>query len=140
MAVLVIDIEGRFDVTRLTCPNADLHHVYVQTTPRSSPEVLRNIVSQADDFMLYSKDTRISSDREWWGTMVLGGLGAGDLVAGWKGWLRVDREAVRPFPPGISVEEALLQRDARNKAVQAAGWEVSSPWGGFVFHDGEHVT
>ena len=72
--------------------------------------------------------------------MVLGGLGAGDLVAGWKGWLRVDREAVRPFPPGISVEEALLQRDARNKAVQAAGWEVSSPWGGFVFHDGEHVT
>lgn len=89
--------------------------------------------------MLYGDASRASAGREWWGTIVLGGLGAGDVVAGWKGWLRVDRESVRGFALGISAEEALEQRERRQDAVEAAGWAATSQWGGFVFRDGEEV-
>lgn len=140
MAVFVVDLEGRFDATRLTCDMSDLHHIYVQAAPRSTPEAVRALVSEVEGFMLYHKDARVSADRELWGTIVLGGFGAGDLVAGWKGWLRVDREHVRPFPPDITLEEALEQKEARNRAVQKAGWEVTSQWGGFVFHERNRDT
>lgn len=135
MAALVVDLDGRFDATRLTCTEEDLRHIYVLRPARASPQELREMVSGADKFLIYSKAAQASANRVWWGTVVLGGLGAGDITAGWKGWLRVAKEAVRPFPPGISIEEALQQRDARQAAVDAAGWQVSSPWGSFVFYD-----
>lgn len=84
--------------------------------------------------MIYDDGAQRSWNRELWGTIVLGGTG-GDISAGWKGWLRVDREEVRPFPPDITLQEALQQREERQKAVDAAGWQVSCAWGGFVFHD-----
>lgn len=83
--------------------------------------------------MLYDEATRLSRGREFWGTVVIGGLAAGDLTAGWKGWARVDRDAVMGFALGMSVEEALAQRGTRERAVGEAGWAVSSAFGGFVF-------
>jgi hypothetical protein len=53
------------------------------------------------------------------------------VTAGWRGWLRVDRAEVPGFW-GISVEEALAERDKRQAMVEDAGWTASSPWGGFA--------
>lgn len=139
-AVLVVDADGRFDATRLACEGGDddLRHVYVR---RCSPEQLRAVVADTEGFMLYRAASR---DRQWWGTVVIPGAGRGDLGpgvgdvvgAGWKGWLRVDRDRVPPFAVGLGLDEALAERDARQRAVDAAGWAATSPWGGFVFHDG----
>lgn len=142
-AVVIIDLEGRFDPTRLSCNDLDLRHVYVKRPPRivsiedsgtgTSPEQLRVLVDQAEKFMLYGNHA--SGDRPFWGTIIAGGLGAGDLTTGWKGWLRVDREEVRSFALGISAEEALEKRNARQKAVDEAPWTASSHWGGFSFEE-----
>lgn len=148
-ALLIIDLEGRFDATRLSCTEADAHHIYVQRPPRprsfassateetgsTSIDHLRSLVVEADSFMLYSPAAAPSASRRWWGSVILGGLGAGDVVAGWKGWLRVEREHVRGFAHGTSAEEALDRRSARQEAVDATGWVAESQWGGFVFRE-----
>ncbi|KAH7149721.1 hypothetical protein B0J13DRAFT_313474 [Dactylonectria estremocensis] len=134
-ALLVIDLDGRFDATRLTCDESHLHHVYVQRPARSSLERLRAVVSEAEGFMLYGNGAHTSAARQWWGTVVVGGIGAGDIAAGWKGWLRVDREHIRGFALGISAEEAMEQRRWRQDAVDTAGWAATSDWGGFFFND-----
>lgn len=136
--ILLVDLDARFDATRLTCPPEHIPHIYILRPARSSPEHLQALVREADALMLYGDASRASSDREWWGTVVVGGLGAGDLLAGWKGWLRVEREKVRGFAMGLSAEEALGQRGRREEAVEAAGWVATSLYGGFVFdEDGE---
>ncbi|KAI5462726.1 hypothetical protein BGZ63DRAFT_222965 [Mariannaea sp. PMI_226] len=133
--LLVIDLDGRFDSTRLSCPETHLRHVYVQRAAHSDPERLRAVVAEAEKFMLYGEGARASATRQWWGTIVQGGLGAGDIAAGWRGWLRVDREHVRPFAFGISAEEALKQRGQRQDAVDCAHWTATSDWGGFSFKE-----
>jgi hypothetical protein len=87
--------------------------------------------------MIYSKHASIA--REWWGSIVIGGgspvvLGPEAAVTtGWRGWLRVDREEVRGFDLGMSIEEALLDRDRRQRAVNDAGWTANCVWGGYTF-------
>ncbi|GJN86651.1 peptidase M43, pregnancy-associated plasma-A [Purpureocillium lilacinum] len=156
-AVLVVDLDGRFDATRLTCTEDDMRHVYVQRPAHSGSAVtgpgmeghLRALVADAGAFMLYDDAAQASRARQWWGTLVVGGggggggaggggyggPGAGDVVTGWRGWLRVDRDEVPAFALGMSADEALAQRRARQDAVDAAGWAATSPWGGFVFHE-----
>ncbi|KAF5128267.1 hypothetical protein E5D57_009203 [Metarhizium anisopliae] len=131
--LLVLDLDARFDPTCLETEASNLEHVYVQRPAQSSPEHLRGLVAAAEAFMLYDDATRLSRGREWWGTVVMGGLAAGDLTAGWKGWARVDRAAVMGFALGTSAEEALAQRATRERAVEGAGWAVSSAFGGFGF-------
>lgn len=134
--LVVFDVDGRFDATRLACESHDLQHLYIQRPARSStPEQLRALVAEAENFMLYEDESRPSRHREWWGTMVLGGLAAGDLTAGWKGWLRVDRTFVSPFALDLSVREAWLERAQRQKAVDEAGWTATSQWGSFDFKE-----
>ncbi|CAH0026529.1 unnamed protein product [Clonostachys rhizophaga] len=150
-AVLILDLDGRFDTTRLTCTDADARHIYIQRPSSTSipssagteeaaadttGDNLKRLVAEAQTFMLYGEAPRPSAHRHWWGTIVIQGFGVGDVVAGWKGWLRVDREHVRGFPPGCSAEEALAQRSARHDAVDSAGWAAESQWGGFVFYEG----
>ncbi|KOS20721.1 hypothetical protein ESCO_004333 [Escovopsis weberi] len=141
MCVFVLDLDGRFDATRLTCAEDDLHHVYVLQPGRvRSADADRgaSLVAEAETFMLYSQTAQISRSRQWWGSIVVGGTGTGaggDLAAGWKGWLRVDREHVPEFAPGTTVEAAYEQRPARQEAVDASGWAATSPWGSLVFHD-----
>lgn len=100
---------------------------------------MRALVAEAEGFMLYGDEPRAQSgSRPCWGVVVLGVVtGAGDVAAGWRGWMRVGREGVPGFPLGISAEEALAGRDARQDAVDGAGWAAESAWGGFVFRDGE---
>ncbi|KAI2618311.1 hypothetical protein GGS26DRAFT_574984 [Hypomontagnella submonticulosa] len=79
-----------------------------------------------------------SRAREWWGTVVLGGGGSGarsDVSVGWKGWLRVEREEVPGFAAGVSVEEALRDRNKRQEVVNGAGWVAMSRVGGYVWKE-----
>ncbi|CCE31743.1 uncharacterized protein CPUR_05598 [Claviceps purpurea 20.1] len=135
-AVFVLDLEGRFDAASLDCEDADLAHVYVQHPARSTPEHLRGLIANAEAFMLYDEDAQRSRHREWWGTLVVGGLAAGDVTAGWKGWLRVERGSVPGFALGMGVEDAWRQRERRDRAVEDKGWVASSEWGGFEFDVG----
>lgn len=154
-SILVIDMDGRFDATRLSCSDADARHIYIHRPPRlgsygtsateddsgrdeawdssTNASRLRTLVAEAGNFMLYGTGAAPSASRRWWGTVVVGGPGAGDIVAGWKGWLRVSREPVQTFPLGLSAEEAFGRRSSRQEAVDAVGWTAESPWGGFVF-------
>ncbi|MBE3047124.1 hypothetical protein IMZ48_32295, partial [Candidatus Bathyarchaeota archaeon] len=88
--MLVVDLEGRFDVTRLSCAEADLKHAYV-LKPRAclSAEEVRGVIEGGQRWMLYGAHG--SKGRGWWGTLVVGGPG-GDVSVGWRGWARVERE------------------------------------------------
>ncbi|KAI3322609.1 hypothetical protein HD806DRAFT_536448 [Xylariaceae sp. AK1471] len=143
--VVIIDTEGRFDVTRLISPTPahsvsypatapDLQHVHIYRPAHGQgQEQVKAIMAAVDEFMLYG--THESRNREWWGTVVIGGAG-GHVNAGWKGWLRVEKEDVSGFAVGASVEEALRERQRRQDAVNAAGWAASSHWGTYVWKGG----
>ncbi|KAK7747611.1 hypothetical protein SLS62_009022 [Diatrype stigma] len=177
-AVVVIDPEWRFDVTRLllssspssptitttTNPSypatpSDLRHVHILRPPRTATTTtegdsrgggLRAALAAAREWMLYAPAPRHPSrDREWWGTVVVGGgdvgLGPGPgpgggemlVTSGWKGWLRVDREEVAGFAEAgsCSVEEALAQRGRRGEAVERARWVAACRWGGYAWRE-----
>jgi hypothetical protein len=125
----------------------DLDHVYIYRVTQDNRPSIPDIIASAEEFMVYG--THASKAREWWGTILIGkssgasharSVGHGHLstapicvTTGWKGWLRVDRDQVRGFPAGMSIEEALAERERRQEAVDRAGWVASSEWGGFVF-------
>ncbi|KAL2876350.1 hypothetical protein SGCOL_008350 [Colletotrichum sp. CLE4] len=161
--VLIIDTEYRFDATRLLCDPDDLRHAYVHRPARRSTtansrsggsgsgsgsrggagigigaEQTRELVAAAENWMLYGGHH--SGAREWWGTIVIGALGAGDVTAAWKGWLRVDREYVPGFSLGCSATEAVKDRRQRQEAVGAAPWAASSQWGSFTFTESHSST
>ena len=128
---------------------------------------LRDAVAAAREWILYAP-TSGSRDRELWGTVVLGGgvtpsslltpfPGSADggsnsagrddgvlVTAGWKGWLRVEREEVAGFGAAgggargghhgvMSVEEALTQRRRRMETVGNACWVAGSRWGVYAW-------
>jgi hypothetical protein len=64
------------------------------------------------------------------------GLG-GDVMVGWRGWLRVESviEEVPKFGIGISVEEAMRDREQRQMAVNEKGWKAVSEGGDFRWVD-----
>lgn len=64
------------------------------------------------------------------------GTGNVDVTTGWRGWLRVDRDEIRGFPLGMCIEEALAERDHRQRVVEDAGYTASCQWGWFIFSDG----
>ncbi|KAF9882468.1 hypothetical protein CkaCkLH20_00504 [Colletotrichum karsti] len=140
-ALLIFDMEHRFDATRLTCDPADLRHIHVHrparravaggSSPRITPDRLRELVASVENWMSYGDHH--SGDREFWGSIVVGALGAGDVTAAWRGWLRVERAAVNGFPITFGVREAMADREARQEAVDAAPWAASSRWGDFSF-------
>lgn len=100
-AVVVIDVDARFDITRvLQCtpyqspppeqaadpvPRGapisatqvqrvsihDLKHVHVYRPARGSPSHIRDVLASAERHMVYSRHASVA--REWWGTIVIGG-------------------------------------------------------------------
>lgn len=127
---------------RLRVDVEDLRHVHVYRPARGSPSHIRDVLVSAERFIVYTRHASIA--REWWGTIVIGGgsptaLGTGhaDVTTGWKGWLRVDREEVRGFPLGMSAEEALVERDQRQRATDASGYAATCAWGGFNFREAD---
>lgn len=140
MALFILDFDGRFDATRLTCPEDDLQHVYVQQPPyiegsNTNVDHIRSLLADAERFMIYGDSSAASRTREWWGTIVLGGLGAGDLVTGWKGWLHVERDSVPEYSLRVALEEAFERRSDRQEVVDRTGWAATSQWGRFTFEE-----
>ncbi|KAK1754052.1 hypothetical protein QBC47DRAFT_385495 [Echria macrotheca] len=155
-AISVVDFDGRFDVLRLlaTVPatstakalcRADLEHVYVLSPARGGSAHVARCVASMEEYMVYS--AHASREREWWGTVVIGGglnpaaattRGRGDghghvaVTADWKGWLRVERAEVPSFRD-MGVEVAMVDREQRERAVDEAGWVGVSAWGSYVF-------
>lgn len=116
----------------------DLRHVHIYRPARGSPSHIRDVLSSAEHFIVYSRHASVA--REWWGTIMIGGgsvlvPGHADVTTGWKGWLRVDREEVRGFTLGMSAEEALVERDQRQQAADASGYTAACAWGGFNFRE-----
>ncbi|KAK6951465.1 hypothetical protein Daesc_008000 [Daldinia eschscholtzii] len=150
--VVVVDADSRFDVTRLVNSRfpgstvssypaqlSAIRHVYVYRPARGQDQV-RAAVAAAGEWMLYGAHG--SRAREWWGTVVIGGSGTGggpsvkgDINAGWKGWVKVEREEIEGFPADFSVEEALRDREKRQKVVDDAGWVASSRVGSYLWRD-----
>jgi hypothetical protein len=135
--VVVVDLESAFDATRLSCSQEGLRHVHIYRPPRGSPTHVREMIAGIETWMLYGDHS--STTREWWGTIVLGGIGAGDVNAGWKGWLKVEREEVGGFAVGLSAQEAFESREKRQDVVDQAGWTATSSWGSFIFQEGLQV-
>ncbi|KAI1336525.1 hypothetical protein F5Y15DRAFT_418831 [Xylariaceae sp. FL0016] len=140
--LVVIDAEQSFDVTRLVSSSSeavaslpatlpDLRHLHVYRLA-CEPSRINSAVRAAEQFMLYGPHG--SYEREWWGTVVIGGSG-GDVNSGWRGWLRVERAEIQEFNVNVSVEVALDERERRQEVVDAAGWLATSPWGAFAWKD-----
>lgn len=141
-ALLVIDLEARFDVTRLSCRDEEkLRHVYVCRPARCGAERLKEVVSKAQEWMLFGRHE--SSGRELWGTVVIGGA-EGDVSCGFRGWLRVDRReeeegalGAAAIPGGLSADTALELRSSRSDtATPRWDWVATCEWGEFHFAEG----
>jgi len=155
-AVSVVDFEGRFDLLRLiaTPPviqegeaafttalrRADLDHVHILRLAAGDAEYVANAIAHMEEYMLYAP--HCSRDREWWGAVVIGGglnpaggtPGGGHVavIADRRGWLRIDHAEIPQFLD-VAVEDAMADRDNRQRAVQETGWVGSSQWGSLVF-------
>lgn len=123
--IVIVDADGGFDVTRLRCEFEDLKHVHIYRPLRGH---VKETLMQIEDYLL--SEEHVSTGRECVGVVVNGAQG-GDVTVGWKGWLRVEseRDDVPPFGMGISVEEAIREREQRQLAIESKGWRAVSEWG-----------
>lgn len=120
----------------------DLRHVHIYRPARGSSAHIRDVLASAEHFIVYAKHASVA--REWWGTIIIGGgsptaLGPGhaDVTTGWKGWLRVNRDDVPGFPLGMSAEEALVDRDQRQRAADSSGYTATCAWGSYNFKEAD---
>jgi len=125
--VAVVDVDGRFDVSRLDCSMDDLKHVHIFKPVRDAVKVT---VDSIEPYLVYGSHS--SQGRDLVAVMVIGGVG-GDVLVGWRGWLKAEseKEQVVRFGMGMSVEEALREREARQNALDEKGWTAQSEWGSY---------
>jgi len=102
----------------LNCTMEDLKHVHIF---RPGRDAVTATLESIEPYLLYG--SHFSQGRDLVATIVNGGNG-GDITVGWKGWLRVESEKdeVMRFGMGMSVEEALRERVARQNVVDEKGW------------------
>lgn len=139
-AVLVIDGDGKFDITKLSCAIEDTKHVWVVRT-RNGMEDVQQALRDGVQWLTYGDNA--SKGRDLALRIVSGGPGGGkstdgfDIVGGWRGWLRVDsgRQEIAKFAPGLSVEEALREDSQRRDAVERAGWNGVSEEGAYHWYE-----
>lgn len=139
-AVLVIDTDGKFDITKLDCTIEDMKHVWVIST-RNGMEDVQQALKDGIQWLTYGENA--SKGRNLALKLVSGGPGGSrstegfDIVGGWRGWLRVDsgRQDIAKFAPGLSVEEALRENAQRGDAVERAGWTAVSEEGAYHWYD-----
>lgn len=139
-AVLVIDADGKFDITKLDCSFEDMKHVFVIKT-RSGTEDVQQALRDGTKWLTYGENA--SKGRDLALKLVSGrpggakGLHDADVVGGWRGWLRVEsgRQKVAQFAPVLSAEEALREDDQRREAVERAGWTASCEEGTYHWYD-----
>jgi hypothetical protein len=132
--IVVVDTDGRFDVSRLTCDFEELQHVHVFRPVKGRAGVLE-CLKEVERFL--TDGGHQSWDRECVGTVV-NGAQDGDLIVGWRGWLTAEgeRRGVPGFGERVSVEEALEVREERIRAVEGKRWRARCEWGDYQWHDG----
>lgn len=98
------------------------------------------MVSQVREYMIYGDHG--SRGREFLGVVVIdagvGASGSGaDFLCGWRGMMKVmdEREEILGFGMGMSVEEALSEREVRHVEVEKKGW-IAKWEGGSMRWDG----
>jgi len=124
--IVVIDLDGRFSPSHLTELSVEgLRDIHVF---RCSKERLKVTLESVEGYMLWGEHW--SKGREWLSTIILGGVG-GDIMVGWRGWLGVEREMVRGFAEGFSVEEAWGEKEGRQEVVDTKGWRGVCEMGEF---------
>ncbi|TGO51171.1 hypothetical protein BCON_0167g00250 [Botryotinia convoluta] len=119
---------------------SDLKHLHIF---RPSAHNLESTLKGVEEYMLYGNHD--SYGREFGGTILFGiegregvdmgslrGMGRPEVVMGWRGWLRVEREEVGAFGMGGSVEEMLEERERREEVVRGKGWRGVGEKGGEV--------
>jgi hypothetical protein len=135
-AVLVVDADGKFDVSALSCSKRDLQNVYIVRPPDGRKGVVKAL-NEATKWLL--KGELASIDRELVLKIVSGFKGtqlpAADIVCGWRGWMHVynGAEEVQRFLEGISVHEAEMEKHQRADATGRAGWVVAWASGEYKF-------
>ncbi|ORY56315.1 uncharacterized protein BCR38DRAFT_451014 [Pseudomassariella vexata] len=156
-AVVVVDADYRFDVTRIVVrnsndngstsgasfqnPQSDDGKVKVSSSYPATTQDLKHLYVYRPARSPAAVKAAVSSaaeymlyaahgsrDRAWWGTVVINGTG-GDVNAIWKGWLEVRREEIAGFGVGMCVEEALKEREKRQATADARGWEAVAAGG-----------
>jgi hypothetical protein len=130
----VVDTDGRFDVSRLTCGFEELQHVHVFCPVRGRAGVL-DCLKEVERFLI--DGGHWSWDRECVGTVVNGAKDGG-LNVSWRGWLTAEseRSGVPGFGAGMSVEEAMEVREERMWAVERKSWRARCEWGDYQWQDG----
>ncbi|OBT70267.1 hypothetical protein VE03_00008 [Pseudogymnoascus sp. 23342-1-I1] len=125
---LVVDVDGRFDVTRLSCSREELRHVYVV---RPGKEGAERCMEEARRWLVYGQHG--SKGRELGVRVVSGGEGGrgADVVGCWRGWMRVGRGEEGRVGGGVSVEEAVGERGERQRSAEGRGWRAESEFGEF---------
>lgn len=125
--VAIIDVDGRFSPSNLRC---DLRHVHVWRPGRRN---FKDTLESVEGYMLGGEHG--SMRREWVATIVNGGAG-GDIMLGWRGWLKVEKTDTVRFEVGMSVEEALANRERRQEVVHRSEWRIISDIGDFAWKEG----
>lgn len=126
--IVLIDIDGRFSPSHLNLSLDELKHIHIFRPNKSN---LKATLESVENHML--RGEHHSKGREWVGTIVNGGVG-GDISVGWRGWLRVERDAGMGmgFGAGVSVQEAVAERERReDQGVQERGWRAVTEIGEF---------
>lgn len=139
-AVLIIDTDGKFDITKLDCSFEDMKHVWVIKT-RNGTEDVQQALRDGTKWLTYEQNA--SKGRDLALKIVSGGPGGNkstqnvDVVGGWRGWLRVESgmSEVMKFAPGLSIEEALREDGQRRDALKSVGWAAVSEEGEYYWYD-----
>lgn len=121
---------------------SDLKHLHIF---RPSSKNLEVTLKGIEEYMLYGEHE--SHGREFGGTILFGfdardaggnavanvrGMGRPEIMMGWKGWLRIEREEVAGFGVGVSAEEMLGERGRREEVLKGKGWRGRGEKGGEV--------
>ena len=139
-AVLVIDTDGKFDITKLGCGIEGMKHVWVIRTKNGTEDVQQTL-RDGVQWLTYGENG--SKERDLALKIVSGGSGGTrsmegiEVIGGWRGWLRVDigRQEIAKFAPGLSVEEALREDSQRKDAVERAGCTAVSEKGTYHWYN-----
>ncbi|PHH80095.1 hypothetical protein CDD82_1973 [Ophiocordyceps australis] len=117
-ALLVVDLQGWFDATRLDCADEDLHHVHVMQQQDEEPRTREEEEERATAAEIRAAAGEVmraaplaSRHRVWWGTVVIG----------------ADAAAGRVVVP-LRAAQAWLRVERRGEA-----WLAECEWGSFVF-------
>jgi len=120
--VAVVDLEGRFSPSHLRCEVGHVH-VFRVGAGKTGNVGIGEVMGEVERYMMGGGHG--SWGREWVATVVNGGVG-GDVMVGWMGWLRVEREEVEGFAAEIGVDEALEMREEKQEELDKRGWTAAT--------------